>query len=131
MKKQIAGLVTTLTFALTTAQAFADDLCPSGGFSSLCKIDPANNGQSFIMNILQIALVLAALAALAFLIYGGIKWTTSGGDKAKVGEARAMLTAAIVGLIVTFLSFFILSVVTGIFGLDSKSIFTIPRLVNN
>jgi hypothetical protein len=106
-------------------------LCPGGGFGNLCNITPESSGNSLIYNVVTILLVLAAIASLFFLIYGGIRWILSGGDKAKIGEARATLTAAIVGLIITFLSFFILKVVLGLFGLESASMFKIPRLTNN
>ncbi len=127
----LSSIGTVILSATYTIAASSVTLCPDGGFKSLCDINPESSGNSLIFNIVSILLVLAAIASLFFLIYGGIRWILSGGDKAKVGEARATLTAAVVGLIITFLSFFILNIVLGIFGLDSNTIFKIPRLVNN
>lgn len=48
--------------------------------------------------------VVAGLLAFLYLILGGIKWITSGGDKAEVEKARNQIQAAIIGLIVVFAS---------------------------
>lgn len=68
--------------------------------------------------VITIAFVIAVLIALFFLIWGGIKWITSGGDKAGVETARNQIIAAIIGLIIVFLAFFILNLVLGLFGLS-------------
>ena len=68
--------------------------------------------------VVTIAFVIAVLIALFFLLWGGIKWITSGGDKTGVEAARNQIIAAIIGLIIVFLSFFILNLVLGLFGLS-------------
>ena len=52
---------------------------------------------------------------------------TSGGDKGKVDEARKTVIAAIVGLIIAFLAFFILSVVLSFFGLSLTNL-VLPKI---
>ena len=68
--------------------------------------------------VVTIAFVIAVLIALFFLLWGGIKWITSGGDKGGVEAARNQIIAAVIGLIIVFLSFFILNLVLGLFGLS-------------
>ena len=46
--------------------------------------------------------ILAGLLAFLYLILGGIKWITSGGNKDDVTKARDQIQAAIIGLIVVF-----------------------------
>ena len=75
---------------------------PSGGSDILQKI---------IQYGTTLLLIGVVLLALTFLIWGGIQWTTSGGDKQKIQQARLRITFAIVGLIVSFLAFFIVSAV--------------------
>ncbi len=71
-------------------------------------------------------LVVAALAAFIFLIWGGIQWITSGGDKSAVEAARSRILAAIIGLFVVFAAWALMSVVGGFFGFDiTKLVF--PR----
>lgn len=61
-------------------------------------------------------LIGTTLLALAFLIFGGIRWIISGGDKTAVESARKMITYAIIGLVIAFLSFFIINTIGGFFG---------------
>jgi hypothetical protein len=49
------------------------------------------------------------------LIWGGFDWITSEGDKQKVANARQRLAMAIIGLIVVFLSFMIVNIVSTFF----------------
>ena len=59
---------------------------------------------TMIVNLINAALVGAAILCLAFIIWGGIDWVMSGGDKAKYEEARNKITAALIGLAVTALA---------------------------
>lgn len=62
--------------------------------------------------------IATTLLALAFLIYGGIRWITSGGDKTGVENARKTITYAIIGLVIVFLSFFIINTIGNFFGVN-------------
>ena len=63
-------------------------------------------------------LVIAALAAFIFLIWGGIQWITSGGDKSAVEAARSRILAAIIGLFVVFAAWALMNVLGGFFGFE-------------
>lgn len=139
MKKIAASTSSTIAYLLLSTTAFAQtsvDPCPpkgSGvegqdGFNRLCSaVNPSQIGD-IIGKVIVFALIAAALIALFFLIWGGIKWILSGGDKAKVEAARNTLIAAIVGLIITFLAFFLLQIVFNFFGLGGISSLTLPSL---
>ena len=77
--------------------------------------------------LVTLLFVVAVIVAIVFLIYGGIKWILSGGDKAKVEEARKTIIGAIVGLIIAFLAYFILTLVLSIFGLSLTKL-TLPTI---
>ena len=70
-------------------------------------------------NLILLAYVIATILALSFLIWGGIRWVTSSGDKTKVQAARNTLLYAIIGLIIIFLSYFIINIITFIFNAPS------------
>lgn len=120
VKRLIATLASTATLSIAVAPAFAAGtalgLCAGGetgdaNFSALCYLDFSN----FPGMIISVVFVLAIIAALAYLIWGGVKWIISGGDKTKVDDARKAIVAAIVGLVLVFLSYFIISIVVPIF----------------
>lgn len=66
--------------------------------------------------IITLLFVVGVIIAIAFLIYGGIKWVMSGGDKAGVEAARNHIVAAIVGLVIIAGAFFIIQVVFKLLG---------------
>ncbi len=49
------------------------------------------------------------MRSLSPFIWGGAKWMLAAGDAKKVGEAKAMIVAAISGLVAIFASYAILS----------------------
>lgn len=95
-------------------------------FDKPCLIGKGDAGKP-IQNVIITILVISAVVALVFLVWGGFKWITSGGDKTKVEAARNTIIAAVVGLIVAFLAYFILAVVLGIFGIKFENL-SIPNI---
>lgn len=63
-------------------------------------------------DIIQVGLTLLFLfgivLAIVFIIYSGLQWAMSGGDKQKLQNARNRLIYSIIGLLVVSLSFIIL-----------------------
>jgi len=122
------GLISPL---LAASPVFAADVtvCPKDvKFAPLCNLQ-LGNFSGIVSGILTILLIIAIIIAVFFLIYGGIRWITSGGDKQAVESARNHIVAAIIGLIIALLAFFIINIVLGLLGLGSLSTFTLPTLV--
>lgn len=133
MKKLLTTLSTSavvgatfLGLALPASAQTIDPCAGIGQFQGLCSLDATKLGP-IIGAIVTFLLIAVAIIALFFLIYGGLRWVTSGGDKGKVDDARKTVIAAIVGLVIAFLSFFILQVVLSFFGLSLNQL-TLPTL---
>lgn len=129
--KKLSALLWSIPF-LAPAVTFAQSdpvniqLCPpEGDFSGLCG-DASSIGPA-IGSVVNFIFVVAIIIALIFLIYGGLKWLVSGGDKGKVEEARGTIIAAIIGLIIVFLSYVILNFVLTLFGVDLSNL-TLPSI---
>jgi hypothetical protein len=79
-------------------------------------------GTSAVQNLVQWGLnfifIAAILLSLAFLLFGGIKWITSGGDKNGIQSARQMIIYALIGLVVVFMSVFIIRIIGNLFGIE-------------
>ena len=86
-------------------------------------INDANTLDKIVQWGITVFIIVCVIIALFFLIWAGIKWTTSGGDKQKIASARQTLIYAIIGLFIIFLSFFIISIIGMFFGVD---LITIP-----
>ena len=129
----ILSLAVYFSLALPVFAEVTVNLCPkwaSGGFQKLCTLDPGDLGP-IIQNLITILFIIATIAALFFLIFGGIRWITSGGDKAKLEESRNIIVAAVIGLVLTFLSYFILNLILRFFGLPTAVDYIFPTLLNS
>lgn len=101
--------------------------CPqTEPFRTLCDLKAENFGK-ILSNLITLFLIVAVVVALFFLIYGGIRWIVSGGDKTAVETARNTIIAAIVGLVIALLAFFILNFVGNLFNISLTNL-TLPKL---
>lgn len=100
--------------------------CPTSGsgFSILCDL----SFQKLLSNGINLIFAVAALLALVFLIIGGVKWLTSQGEKEGVNKARETIVAAIVGLVIIFLSYLIVNFVLNLFVGVSLNNLQLPKL---
>lgn len=129
MSKKIAFIGAGLVYALAAVSSFAQSAAPliqapAGSVNANVKV------QSIPQLIVNLMFALATFLAIAYLMYGGIKWITSRGDKVAVESARKHIVAAIIGLVVVAGTFFILQFVFTVLGADNplKSGFTLPTL---
>lgn len=58
-----------------------------------------------VIAVVRWILGLVALVAVIMIIYGGYVWMTAGGDSAAVERAKKIILNAVIGLVVTLLSF--------------------------
>lgn len=123
----IFGLISPLIF-VSPAFAATINICPptGSGFDKLCLLD-FNSFPGIIGTLIRLILIVAIVISLFFLIYGGIRWVLSGGDKTAVEAARNHIVAAIVGLVIVLLAFFILNLIGGFFGITLTNL-ELPKL---
>lgn len=62
----------------------------------LGKRDP----RAIATQIINIALTLLGIVAVIIVLLGGFKWMTAGGNEDKVGEAKKILGAGVIGLVI-------------------------------
>jgi len=129
MKKSLnvilAGMLLVPMFALgvslvaPSASVHAADDCTKdltvGCGASAAKNDKQNSelfGETGIFKIItNAALFLIGAVSVIMLIYGGIRYTISGGDSSNVSAAKNTILYAIVGIIVALLSYAIVNFV--------------------
>ena len=81
---------------------------------------------SFISSIVALILIVSALAAFIYLVWGGLRWITSGGDKAAVDAARNQIQAALLGLFIVFAAWAFMIVLEQFFGVSVLQGISIP-----
>lgn len=67
--------------------------------------------------------ILAFLGSIAFLmfIYGGITWLTAAGQSKRVEHGKSILTAAVIGIIITMGAYVLITFVLTSLGVPKKS----------
>ncbi|MBU1104296.1 hypothetical protein L6255_04040 [Candidatus Parcubacteria bacterium] len=73
---------------------------------------------SFFSFAIRILFALGGILMLVFLIMGGIRYITSGGDKLQAQGARDMITNALIGIIIIAASYAIATLLNSLFGID-------------
>jgi len=71
----------------------------------------APGAEATILVYINIALGLVSVLAVAFLIYGGFLYITSGGNEESAERGKKVITNAIIGLVIIIFSFAIVNVV--------------------
>lgn len=67
--------------------------------------------REIVAQIINIILGFLGIVAVIIILLGGFKWMTAGGNEDKVGEARKLIVAGIIGLVIILASFAIASFV--------------------
>ena len=57
-----------------------------------------------IATIINVALSFLGIIAVVIILMGGFKWMTAGGSEDKVSEAKHMITAGVIGLVIILAS---------------------------
>ena len=56
--------------------------------------------RAIVASVINVALGFLGIIAVVIILLGGFKWMTAGGNEDKVAEARKLITAGIIGLII-------------------------------
>lgn len=62
--------------------------------------------------------VISGILLLLYLVYGGITWLTSAGDKEGLEKAKKTLTNAVIGIAILAVSFPVIKIVEIVLGVD-------------
>ena len=105
---------------------------PALGETLLNILSQPNPGVVFLQiilhNLIILFFIIAAVVFFFMLIWGGIQWMTAGGDKVATEAARGRITAALIGLVIVFSVYAILTLFETIFGF-SLTQFNLERLM--
>lgn len=124
MKKLITGLgvgLSNLYWLAVPVLAQVEKIEVEKPRGAIAEFSPVISGG------LKIILTVAALVCLVYVIWGGIEWMTSGGEKTSVAAAKARLTAAFIGLIIVLAAWAIVKLLEYLFNVQILE-FTFPKL---
>ncbi len=134
---------TPVTTATDTAPAVVDPVSPMTGdwntvnyaTTDAPTISVENLGNFEVMDLVQMfvvyAFIIAAALSAVFIFVGGISFILSGGNEEKITKAVNTIRYAIVGLIVTILSFTFVTIVGRMFGLNFLDYLSYSQIRNS
>ena len=103
MKKGLIITSIVFLFALSITPALATlDIGLNYGTATGLGTTDIREG---VMNIVQYLLSFLGVIAIIVMLYGGFVWLTSGGNEEKVGQAKKIISAGIIGLVIIFISY--------------------------
>jgi len=76
-----------------------------------------NNLGEVVSSALNYAYVLGGMALLVYLVWGGITLMTAGGDQNKTKQGYGMITNALIGFVIIFVSYFVMQIVEVMLGI--------------
>ena len=117
------SLFMTMKFALSIPGTDGTLIPIDSGLPKGVPVGGLSTGVNVIGVFFQIAIVAAVLFAIFLIIRGGLNMITSGGDKERYQHGRERIRYAILGLMVIFLSFFLVNFLGGFFGVQLLNFF--------
>ena len=79
----------------------------TAGTCGVNSADASGKLTGIIRNVINILSVIVGVVAVIMIIFGGLKYITSGGDSSNVSSAKNTIIYAIIGLIIVALAQFI------------------------
>lgn len=95
----ISFLVFLITPTLVLADRLGTDMIEEGNIH-LSNEDP----RVVTIKIINLVLTFLGIISVVVVLVGGFKWMTSGGNQEQVGQAKKILIAGLIGLIIILLS---------------------------
>ncbi len=122
-------LIIGFGFYSTTKVSAQSNIIPKASGRSACSDEPGKTADdcgdyavsdfiALAINISQWILGIVGSLTLLMFVYGGFTFLISAGSSEKVGQAKKIITAAVIGLIIIFASWLIINYVFQIMGLD-------------
>lgn len=79
----------------------------------------AGGGLAFyIATLWQTVITVGGIAFIIYLVWGGIEYLTSGGDKARVEDATKKITSSVIGIVILISSYAITYFIQQVFKIN-------------
>ncbi|MFA6194574.1 MAG: hypothetical protein WC719_02395 [Patescibacteria group bacterium] len=134
-KKNIITAIFLGLFVFNISLAYGQGLVPaasgpacSAGDATYCGNYEINDFIVLAINASKWILGMVGSLTLVMFIYGGVLFLISGGGSEKISQAKKIIVAAIIGLIIVFSSYLIIQFVLGSMGLTWSGKIAVPQV---
>lgn len=86
--------------------------------TSSFQYNPGDIGQ-LVSRLFAFVLTFAGIFLLVYLIFGGFRLMTASGDPKKMQEGQHIVTNALIGFVIVFISFWLVEITSSLLGLQT------------
>lgn len=104
------AVVAVALFALSVAPVLATTLDTGINYGTYTGLGTKDIREG-VMNVVNVLLGFLGIIAIIIILWGGFRWMTAGGNEEKIAEAKKIITAGIIGLVIIFTALAIASFV--------------------
>lgn len=122
--KKLSPILTLVYLLLSTAPAYAQEAVPIGKEITKTKFFAYTCVTELVFKVVDAAIIMSGLALFVYLVWGGIEFITSGGDKTKTENARNRITHALTGVAIVASAFALWKIGLTFFGINAPDICT-------
>ncbi|MDD5625641.1 MAG: TrbC/VirB2 family protein [Patescibacteria group bacterium] len=114
MKKYLLAITLALFLGLVVLPITAQAQDLNNGLSNFQNASGYSNTElpTAMGRIMKIVLGFLGLVCTIIIIAGGFKWMTSSGDETKIAEAKKLMVAGVVGIVIVVLAYAVASYLT-------------------
>jgi threonine/homoserine/homoserine lactone efflux protein len=99
-------------------QVYANDI-GNNAIPALVTAKGSGGGLAFyIATLWKTVITVGGLAFIIYLVWGGIEYLTSGGDKNKIADATTKITSSVIGVAILVASYAITLFIQGVFKIN-------------
>lgn len=119
--KRIIKISTTVLMSLALLTVAGNALAIDWGLNYAANVGLGTQElRSVAVSVIQTLLGVLGVLSLIIVLIGGFKWMTSGGNEEGVGSAKKTIAAGIVGLVIIFFAYAIVTFVFNVVGGATK-----------
>ncbi|MDD3285720.1 MAG: pilin [Patescibacteria group bacterium] len=98
-----------VTMAQSNLDVGMNEIEEGFGDNGLGNTDP----RTTVARLINVAMLFLGIIAVVIILLGGFKWMTAGGNEDKVGEAKKLMGAGVVGLVIVLSAWGIANFILG------------------
>lgn len=98
-----------VTFAQSNLDVGINEIETGFADNGLSNTDP----RTTVARLINVAMLFLGIIAVVIVVLGGFKWMTAAGNEEKVGEAKKLIGAGVIGLVIVLSAWGIANFILG------------------
>ena len=96
----------------------ADEIVNNAISSKITSLGSGGGLAFYIATLWQTVITVGGIAFIIYLVWGGIEYLTSGGDKGRIDDAQKKITSSVIGIVILVASYAITYFIQQVFKIN-------------